>query len=244
MSTFNLESRESIFFGIHFIVASNWVADHKRFLDFQGALLTEALEFSEVAVGQRSYTLTRKEPSSLQVKVGSVGPQVSDITVITPARPNHTLELFIKEVEAVCSAYLKVWAANTMQILQSDVTLRHLYSCDCHAFRYLWEERLGQQESDLRFLGGRKVLGGGLRLVLPRADQWKENVEIKVESYFGEPQKVFIETTFIWPEPYPIAKTDDFNAAKLLKTVEEYATGDVCRFLLKQEKEDDNAGKA
>jgi hypothetical protein len=244
MSTINLESRESIFFGIHFIVASNWGADHKRFLDFQGALLGEGLEFYEIVAGQRNYTLTRREPSSLQVKVGSVGPQVSEIIIVTPARPNHTLEFFLKEAEAVCSAYLKVWAGSSMQVLQSDVTLRHLYSCDCHAFKYLWEERLGQQESDLQYLGGRPVLGGGLRLVLPRGNQWKENVEIKVESYFGEPQKVFIETLFIWPEPRPIVKATDFNATELLTTVEKYATGDVCNFLLKPQKGDDDAGRA
>jgi hypothetical protein len=125
--------------------------------------------------------------------------------------------------------------------LQSDATARHLYSCDCHAFKYLWEDRLGQEERDLRYLGGRLVLGGGLRLVLPRIAHWKDHVEVKIESFLGESEKLFIETLFVWPEPKVVSKADEFGPTQCLQTVDSFASNEVCNFILrKTDKGDDN----
>jgi hypothetical protein len=47
------------------------------------------------------------------------------------------------------------------------------------------------------------VLGGGLRLVMPPVKEGAEpvQIEIKIESFFRESQKLFIETFFVWPQP-------------------------------------------
>jgi hypothetical protein len=204
-------------------------------------MLDGGVEFAETSISLRSFVLTRKEPSAFQVKIGSVGPQVSEVKIVTPDRPNHTLDPFCKDAEAVCRAYMKVWAGGTpCQILSADATIRHLYSCDGHAFKHLWEDRLGQQEEDLKYLGGRKVLGGGLRLVLPRIDEWKDHVEIKIESFLGEPQKIFMETMFVWPDPFVATVASDLNPNGRLHDLEKYATHEVCDFLLKEKREDDN----
>jgi hypothetical protein len=240
MPIVNIQSKQSIFFGVHFLLVGEWGTDSKRLLDFQKALLDEGLEFSETGTGPRSFVLTRKESSAFQVKIGSVGPQVSEIKIVTPERPSHVLDPFCKEAEAVCRAYIKVWAGMPCQVLRCDATIRHLYSCNCHAFKHLWEDRLGQQEDDLKYLGGRPVLGGGLRLVLPRVNQWKDHVEVKIESFLGDPEKIFIETMFLWPDPFIVNTADGFNSTGRLKELEKYATHEVCDFLLKDKTEDNN----
>jgi hypothetical protein len=240
MASINIDSKQSIFFGVHFIVAGNWTADPKQFLHFQQELLKETLEFAETAVGPQSFLLLRKEPSALQVKVASLGPQVSEIRISTPARPVHGLDYFSEEAEAVCRAYEEVWGSAPCQIIRYDVGVRHLYSCECHAFQYLWENRLGQQQDDLKYLG-RPILGGGLRLVLPRTKEHAEDVEVKIESFLEDQRKMFVETLFVWPTPHLASKAEDFGPRKLLEAVDKYATNEVCDFLLKREKEDQNA---
>lgn len=241
MAIVSIQSKQSIFFGVHFIVAGNWIPDAKQFLDFQERLLKERLEFSETAVGARRFSLLRREPSGFQVQVASLGPQVSELRISTPVRPVHGLDYFCKEAEAVCHAYVDTWAKTPCQVINRDATIRHLYSCECHAFKYLWENRLGQEESEFKSLGGRPILGGGLRLVLPPIKQWTESVEVKIESFLEDQSKIFIETLFVWPTPYQVRKAEDFGPTKLLQSVEKYATNEVCDFLLKREKEDENA---
>ncbi len=242
MATVNIQSKQSIFFGVHFIVAGNWVPDAKQFLRFQEELLEETLEFTETNVGPRRFSLLRREPSGFQVQVASLGPQVSELRISTPARPVHGIDYFCKEAEAVCRAYAEIWEKTPCQVVNCDAAIRHLYSCECHAFKYLWENRLGQEESDFKkYLGGRPILGGGLRFVLPPIKHWKESVEIKIESFLEDQSKIFIETLFVWPTPYIASKAEDFGPTKLLQSVEKYATNEVCNFFLKHEKEDENA---
>jgi hypothetical protein len=240
MELMNVDSRQSIFFGVHFLLAANWTADGKRALAFQKALMDEGVEFSESAASPKSLTLNRKEGSPLQIKVGSVGPQVSEIRISTPERPSYTSDPFCQEAEAICRAYTATWPSPAFQLLQCDATVRHLYSCGCHAFKYLWENRLGQDENDLRYLGGRPVLGGGLRLVLPRIAQWKDHVEVKIESFLGEAEKLFIETMFVWPEPFVASKADDFKPTWRLQTVDKYSSKEVCDFILKRAEQEDD----
>ena len=119
MSTLNIESKQSIFYNVHFLLAANWVADSKKLLDFQKALLDEGVEFTETAAGARSVVLNRKGSSPFQVKVGSVGPQVSEIAIATPERPSYGLKAFCQEAEAACRAYSKAWPSAQFQLLQS-----------------------------------------------------------------------------------------------------------------------------
>ncbi len=108
MDKFNIESRQSIYFELSFVIAALWSADTMKRLDFQKALAERGLDFPRTSVEPREFKLLRNEPSPLQVKIASVGPRVSSIS-ISSEKPQHTLEMFVKEAEAVCEAYYQLW---------------------------------------------------------------------------------------------------------------------------------------
>jgi hypothetical protein len=233
MQGFNLESRQSIYFGVGYLIAGQWSCNAIKRLDFQKLLAEKQLDFPKTHVGVHDFTLIRAEQSPLQIKLASLGPRVSSIS-ISSENPVHSLELFCKEAEVVCEAYRRTWLQQQCQILQSNATVRHLYSCQEHAFKYLWEQRLGQDPQDFRHLGARPVSGGGLRLVMPAVKDDKEpvQIEIKIESFFREPNKMFIETLFVWPKPRLLPPEEKFKPALRLTSVEEYAVSKVCEFVL------------
>jgi len=233
MEGFNTETRQSIYFGVGYVIASQWPSDTMKRLDFQKALAEQQLDFPRTSVGPHDFTLVRTEPSALQVKLASLGPRVSSIS-INSERPAHTLELFAKEADAVCDAYRRTWLQGQCQILQCNATVRHLYSCKDHAFKYLWEDRLGQNPQDFHYLGTRPVLGGGLRLVMPTVKDHEEplQIEVKIESFLRESKKIFIETLFLWPKPRLLVPDAKFDPEFRLKNVEDYAVTKVCDFIL------------
>jgi hypothetical protein len=235
----NRQSMRSIYFGINYIIAIPWVVDKSKELDFQKALHDQQLDFPEVKSDIRSLTLIRKEQSYLEVRIASLGPQVSSIIVRSEA-PSYELDFFAKEANAVYAAYQQSWINQQCHILRCDTTIRHLYSCGEHAFKYLWETRLGQKGEDFHHLGKRHVLGGGLRLVIPpiRDEAEPTQIEIKIESFLQESLNMFIETLFVWPQPRLLAKDSKFDPEFRLKRVEKYATNEVWNFLLNPKIED------
>ena len=239
MQGLNLESRQSIFFSVSYIIASQWSCDAMKRLDFQRELAQKQLDFLQTRTGVNDFTLVRAEPSALFVKSASLGPNVSSISV-SSERPAYDLELFAKEAEAVCDAYRQTFLQQQCQILKCSAVVRHLYSCREHAFKYLWEDRLGQNPQDFHHLGERPVLGGGLRLVIPpmKDDEEPVQIEIKVESYFREANKMFIETLFVWPKPRLLPPDEKFDPQLRLENVEEYAVTRVCDFVMPAEAED------
>lgn len=232
MEDLNRESRQSIYFDISYVIASQWSSEPMKRLDFQRALAERQLDFPQTGVGPHEFTLVRTEQSPLQVKVASSGPRVSTIS-ISSKNPVHSLELFGKEAEAVCDAYRQTWLKQQCQILQCSARIQHLYSCQDHAFKYLWEDRLGQKPQDFRYLGKRPVLGGGLRLFMPplKEDVEPVQIEIKIESFLREAQKMFVETFFVWPKPRLLAEGAHFDTEFRLGSVEKYATEEVCNFI-------------
>ncbi len=232
MQSFNRESRQSIYFGVGYVVASQWSPDPIKRLDFQKVLAEKQLDFPQTRVGTHDFTLIRTEQSPLQVKAASLGPRVSSISV-SSERPVDTLELFGKEAEAVCNAFRQIWFEQQCQILQCNATIRHLYSCGEHAFKYLWEDRLGQSPEDFSCLGARPVLGGGLRLVMPPVKDEPEpvQIEVKIESFFRESKSMFIDTAFTWPKPMLLAAEAKFEPQKRLIATEDYATSKVLDFV-------------
>jgi len=233
MKGLNRDSRQSIYFNVGYIIANEWPSDTVKRLEFQKLLAENQLDFPQARVGVRDFTLVRKEPSSLQVKIASLGPRVSNISV-SSERPVHTLELFCKEADVVCDAYCQTWLGRDCQILQCGANIRHLYSCEDHAFKYLWETRLGQKSQDFHYLGKRPVLGGGLRLVMPPIKEPSEpvQIEIKIESFLQESGKMFIETVFVWPQPRLLPKNKKFDPEIRLKKVEKYAINEVYKFIV------------
>jgi len=235
MGGLNRDSRQSIYFSVGYTIVSEWPSGTMQWLDFQKVLAENQLDFPQTSVGARDFTLIRREPSPLQVKIASLGPRVSRI-LISSERPVHSLEYFCKEADVVCSAYGETFLQQESQILQCGVTIRHLYSCQDHAFKYLWEERLGQKPEDFSYLG-KPVLGGGLRLVMPPSKDSAEpvQIEIKVESFFRESQKMFVETVFVWPQPRLLQSDAKFDPAIRLTEVEKYATSKVWDFISRRE---------
>ena len=152
MEAINRQSRTSVHFSINYVIAIGWTPDKAVTVDFQKALLDNGLEFSQTNAGPRNFTLSRTQPSHLQVKLDSPAPQVSGIHIIS-APPAYDLEMFTQEASAATAAYQQVYPAQQYQIIRCAAKIQHLYSSQEHAFQYLWETRLGQSPEDFRCLG-------------------------------------------------------------------------------------------
>ncbi len=214
-------------------MAIQWAPEKAMALDFQKALLGNGLDFSQTNMAPTKYTLFRAEQSPLRVIIESNGPQISSLHVIAQ-NPNCDLDMFIMDAEAVCRAFQQTWAADQYQIIRQAAKIHHLYSCNAHAFSYLWEKRLGQSPDDLKALGGRPVAGGGLRLVMPpfnKEGEQPKSIEIRIESFMRETTKLFIETAIVWPKPTFIKGDENLNPKSLMHETEEYATNEVWNFL-------------
>lgn len=227
----NPQSRQSIYFNVSYIIANEWPSNPMERLDFQKLLAQNQLDFPQSRAGLRDFMLIRTEPSHLLVKIASLGPRVSNLS-ISSEKPAHILDFFAREADTVCICFHEIWLNKPTQILQCGVTIRHLYSCDEHAFKYLWEDRLGQDPQDFSYLGKRPVLGGGLRLIMPPIKEPDPvQIEIKIESFLQELKKIFIETVFVWPQPRLLPQNEKFDTANRLTKVEKYATSRVWEFL-------------
>lgn len=233
MDAINRQSRTSVHFSINYAIASGWASDKAVNVDFQKALLGNGLEFSQTNTTPRSFTLSRTQPSHLQVKLESPAPQVSGIHIVS-APPAYDLEMFIHEASAATDAYQQTYRTGQYQVIRCAAKIQHLYSSQAHAFKYLWETRLGQSPEDFRCLGPRPVAGGGLRFVMPpheTAGQEPCSIELRIESLFREPRKLLVETGFVWPKPFLLPQGEKFDPAGRLTTLEQYATNEVWEFL-------------
>lgn len=231
MRGLNRDSRESIFFGVSYVIAAEWSADAIKRLEFQKLLAENQLDFSQTRFGDGGFSLIRADPGSFIVNITSPAPKVTSLSI--SSERGAGLEIFCREAEAVCRAYRSVWTGEQVQILKCTATVRQLYSCTEHAFKYLWEERLGQKPEDFKHLGARPVLGGGLRLIMPpiKGDQEPLQIEVKVESFFRESGKMFIETVFVWPMPRLLNAGEQFDPKVRLAGVEQYSITKVCDFI-------------
>lgn len=233
MDAINRNSRTSVHFQLGFVLAMPWTPDKTSTVDFQRALLDSGLEFTQTNRAARSYTLNRTEPSNLHVKLESPAPQLSGIQIIAQ-NPSCDLDMFVLDASAVTDAYQQTFTAGRYQIVRASAKIQHLYSSHEHAFKYLWEKRLGQSGQDFQCLGPRPVAGGGLRLLMPpHAVEGQEpiSIEIRIESFLREPTKLLIETNFVWPQPKLLQKDQKFDPAAYLNPLEEYAANQVWEFL-------------
>jgi hypothetical protein len=137
------------------------------------------------------------------------------LLILATPEPKRSLEYFIQEAEQIIEAFEMTWPVPQRQIIKKDVALRNLYETSSdHAFRELWEGRLGQS-SDLLGIFGRPVLGGGLRFVMPSQPDTPPQVEIKIESFLKDTSKIFIEVQFFWLEPATAGQSLDPRAILL-----------------------------
>lgn len=233
MDTIQKNSKTSSFFGIQYLLAGNWRPDRQNTVEFEKALIDNGLDFSQTQLSDKSFVLTRSESSPLQIKLESSGPQVMSIHV-TAQNPAYDLAMFCRDIEAVTTSFQSTWPAEHYQLLSTTGRIHHLYSSQTHAFKYLWENRLGQRPSDFQALGNRPVAGGGLRLLIPphSVDGAEPvSIELRVESFLRETNKLFIETVFTWPRPKIVNNDDRFAPQSVMMQIERFAAEDVWNFI-------------
>jgi len=236
MIPINRESKTSVHFGMNFLIAGTWGHEKGALLNFQKALLDAGLEFSQPGTRPTGFTLVRTEPSPLQITLETTNPQIHTLQIIS-GNPQYDLEMFGRDVEAVTGAYQKTWPMPQYQILNTSGCIRHLYSAKVHAFQYLWEQRLGQTPQDFQMLGNRPVAGGGLRLLIPphqQAGGEPTSIEIRIESFMRETQKLFVETVFTWPRPRVVVEQAGFESLARLNEVESFAANEIWNFIARQ----------
>ena len=223
-------SRKIIHVGINFLTIPAPLLNNQSSLMFQQAILSQGLEYIRAESLKNQITLTREEPSPLQISVGSPEPQFGQVLIVAP-NPNCAFDLFVQEAEAAITAYESVWLSTNRQILKCDTTIRDLYETTSqHAFQELWERRLNQPSKSLSAFG-RPIRGGGLRFVmdpLPN-EQDPVQIEVKIESFLADTSKVFIETQFVWMKPNNPGMP--FNARERLLQVNTFIENQVNAFI-------------
>ncbi|MBI4834604.1 MAG: hypothetical protein HY811_07295 [Planctomycetes bacterium] len=227
------ESRIPFHFGVNYIFAPMPVLTKEAFLDLQKELGGQGVNFVTAQREETSFNFVKEVQSpNLQLKIiaGAQTPIGIGQLLIIESQPKEDSTFFIKQAEAICLSFNNIWK-QPFQIIKRDVCLRYLYqSKEQHAFQYLWEKRLGQDETGLSALG-RPVLGGGLRLVMPPKKDEKIpcEIEVKIESFLRYTKKIFVETQFVWPQP--LQPTKNFEPGKLLNLVDSYAKTEVIKFI-------------
>lgn len=220
------ESQQALHFGVNFLFAPNIDLAPSKILTFQQQLSEYGIVFDRSKTEGKKVALVRKA-KPLQVKLEHPQPPLTQFLIVAP-NPERVQEDFVAEAEQLTDIFAQVWSEN-LQIVRRDCTVRFLYATtEQHAFKYLWEDRLGQSESGLLPFD-RPVTGGGLRIVMPSPDPNQAQIEVKVESFLRDSSRLFVETQFVWQAPAPTGTTLD--AGGLLKEVLAYAQGPVVDFI-------------
>ncbi len=224
------ESRHPIHMGVNFVITPPPIINPEYYLRFQEALMSCSVDFTNVGSQERRednrIEVIRETPTPLQILViaSNVQPTGQLLILATP-EPKRPLEYFIQEAEQIVEAFETTWPVPQRQIIKKDVALRDLYEASSdHAFRELWEIRLGQS-GDMLGIFGRPVLGGGLRFVMPPQPNNLTQVEVKVESFLRDTSKIYIDVQFFWLEPgvagqsidprAPLLEADEFIKARV-----------------------------
>lgn len=234
MDSIQKNTKTTSYFGLQYLLAGSWRPDRHKSVEFEKALIDNGLDFAQTQLTDRAFTLTRSDPAPLQIKLESSGPQVMLIHVFSQ-NPPYDLDMFSRDIEAVTLAFQATWPADQYQLLSTTGKIHHLYSSQTHAFKYLWEERLGQQPSDFQVLGNRPVAGGGLRLLMPphqAEGQEPVSIEVRIESFLRETNKLFVETVFTWPRPKIINGENRFEPQMAMSQIEKFAAEDVWNFII------------
>lgn len=231
------DSRQTIHVGINYILSPAPLIDKERHLAFQQVLVSRGVDYSTATFNNGESLVAREAPTQFQIKVAPLaGSPVGQLLILAPgAWPG--LSAVIKEMDAVLDAFVQTWPMERCQILSVDAAIRDLYETSFdHAFKELWERRLGQPESALAGLGG-PVLGGGLRFVVPQLGSGGEilcNVEVKIESFLRDSRKIFVETQFMWPSPQPPGA--GFAVSDRLQQLNDYIENRLTAFITGEQK--------
>ncbi len=224
----NVESGILLHMGINYLLTPPPNLDMRKFLDFQGALLDEGIDYGEARHSDKEIHLRRANPP-LQIRVLTPHPPMGQLLIVAP-QPEDGLEMFGRKAEAIVNAFGNTWPVQH-QIVSCDCTIRYLYeSSRAHAFEEIWESRLKQSKENLAIFGS-PVGGGGLRFVMPVMPTAPEPVEIevKIESYLKDPRKLYVDVRFKWPQTRHSALT--FEPLERLKTVDRFIEDKALAFM-------------
>lgn len=198
------ESRKFIHMGINYIFPTVPVIDKRHLIDFQSSLVDRGIEYTSATEKEHQIEVVRQPQAPLQVTVAALQPQpLGQLLVLASPARERRLQDFIADAESVVDAFEATWPATRRELIKCDAALRVLYQTDAgHAFQELWEQWLGQPPLSPETFG-RPVLGGGLRFVVPEAEDELDlpQIEIKIESYLRNARLIFVETQFVWPQP-------------------------------------------
>jgi hypothetical protein len=234
-------TRNTIHIGVNFIVAPAPALDTGRYLMLQERLAEEHVEFAQLNKTGTQIVLSRPQPYTLQVQLGLVAPPTGQLLIIGGATaaagtglpigvsPGH----FRVEAQTISEVFREVWP-ETQQVLSRDAAIRMLFDADSeHAFQYLWEQRLKQPEQALEAFG-RPVLGGGLRLVMGASptDPELSMVEVKIESFLSDANKIYVETILQWHQP---AEVTEMDPVALIDVAENFIADRVIPFIQDRE---------
>lgn len=221
-------TRQSIHFGVGGVFTPQPVCDPPHALEFQRELAAHGLSFSTTNVQSAAIVLSRATPP-LEVRVQQPGPMVGSFAVVAQ-NPQRVLEEFIDETRIVQAAIGKAWPG-AIQLVQREVTMQFVYDVAAgDAFKFLWEERLGRQQSELGKFG-RPVLGGGLRFVMPPTEPAfgdVDNTLVQIESLFADRRKLWVNIQRQWIAPRPM---DELHAELLLQEVDQFEKTEVVGFI-------------
>ena len=149
-----LTNRQTIHCGLNFVVAP-LVVDRALFRSFQAELQDLPVDFQTYDHGNNR--ATRPAPFPLEVRLASIGGPISQILLIATEHL-QSFDLIEQEFTEVVKAFERAASVSNLQLVAADATIRDLFDTGTqHAFRELWEIRLGQREGSL---GGALVFGG------------------------------------------------------------------------------------
>jgi len=224
------DSRQLIHIGINLLSIPGITINKQNSIRFQQSIYENGLDFSNVQSLDDKIILERHEPSALNISAISPHDQPFGQLLIISPKPS-TIEMFISEAEAACLAYDNVWKATQRQIIRADATIRELHETTSeHAFKEIWESLLGQTEDSLRVFN-KPIRGGGLRFVLdPSMDEDEPiQIEIKLESFLENTNKIYLETIFRWVRPSE--QGEGYNIRNRIDNINNYIEENVLSFL-------------
>ncbi len=222
-------SRQIVHLGIHWVFAPPPIINNKISLQFQQELISHSIEITNTGCREDLITIARDQPIPLRIMIIAPPKQPTGELVIFSESSSLLFEPFIQDTEFIIESFDSCWQPGQRQIISQDAIERDLYETDAqHAFQELWELRLKQPGDSLAALGGR-VLGGGMRFVIPPQQNMPAQKEIKIESYLRDTKKIFIETQFVWQRPMPPGTP--FAPREKLSEVNNYAKTEVLNFL-------------
>lgn len=220
-------SRQVLYFGINLVSIPAIIIDKEKSIEFQKAINNQGLDFNVAKPLKDRIIIQRDGPTSLEISAITPQNQPFSQLIVNSNKP-ATSELFIAETEAAARAYQEVWPANPRQLIGADATIRELHEAtDVHAFKEIWESRLGQSDESLQTFN-KLIRGGGLRFILdPKPDEDDPvQVEVRVESYFNNVKKIYLETIFRWLRP-----SGEFDTRDKLLNMNDYINSHVIKFL-------------